>query len=124
MTIRIALLALLLSVGLHMGRAQAAPGVTLAWDYTQSTDPAAQADSFLIERCTGSTCTNFVPLTTTPLPVTTLTYTDTTVQPGLTYRWQVLAKGPSGVSAPSNALTFSVPLPPQAPTNLRGTLAK
>lgn len=114
----IALLVLLFLVGLRIGRAEAA-SVRLEWDYVQSTAPEAQADSFTVERCTGTGCANFVPITTTPLPITTLTYSDTTVQAGQTYQWIVRAKGPSGVSLPSNSVSFRVFDNPQAPRNLR-----
>jgi hypothetical protein len=100
-----------------------AAGVRLDWDYAQSPDPGSQADSFIIERCTGANCTNFVPLSIPLIPVATKTYTDMAVTPG-TYRWQVRAKGPSGVSQPSNAVSFLVPTPPVVPataSNLRGT---
>ena len=122
--ILIVVLTLLFLIGFRIGHAQALPGVSLVWDYTQSTDPNAQADSFVVERCAGSGCTNFTALPIPPIPVATKTYLDTAVTAGTTYRWQVKAKGPGGISAPSNALAFQVPLPavpPVAPTGLRGS---
>jgi hypothetical protein len=117
----IAVLTLLFLIGFGIGRAESA-GVSLAWDYTQSPDPNAQADSFVIQRCQGAGCTTFADLPIPPIPVTTTTYLDTAVQPGTTYRWRVLAKGASGASAPSNAVSFLVPqTPPAAPSNLRGS---
>lgn len=115
--ILIVVLTLLFLVGLRVGLAQSAPNIQLLWEYTQGT---SLADGFLVDRCVGAGCTNFTPLTATPLPITTLTYTDSAIQAGTTYRWQVRAKGPTGVSAPSAAVQFSVPqTPPVAPVNLR-----
>jgi hypothetical protein len=120
----IALVVLLVLVCTGIGHAQALPGVRLEWDYTQSPDPNAQADSFVIQRCQGANCTTFADLPIPAIPVATRTYLDTAVTAGTTYRWRVMAKGPGGLSAPSSAVTFLVPTPPVAPvapTNLRGT---
>lgn len=120
----ITVLTLLFLVLTGIGQAAEAAGVSLAWDYTQSPDPNAQADSFVIERCTSANCTNFVALPIPPIPVATKTYLDSAVTAGTTYRWQVRAKGPGGISAPSSAISFLVPAPmvaPVAPSNLRGS---
>ena len=111
-------------LGLLLSSAVATPahaaGVQLIWDYVQGTSPA---DGFIIERCAGTACTNFVAIPGMPIPVTQLSYTDSNnLLPGTTYRWHVKAKGPGGVSAPSNAISFLVPqTPPASPANLRGT---
>jgi hypothetical protein len=104
-----------------IGHAQGAPSIQLTWDYTQASAPGAQASEFILERCAGAACTNFVALPGPPIPVSQLTYTDANnLLPGTTYRWRILAKGAPGVSAPSNAVSFLVPqTPPAAPTHLR-----
>jgi hypothetical protein len=101
--------------------AQAA-SVQLAWDYLQN--PEHPATGFILERCTGAACTNFVPITPSPLPLTPLTFADTTVQPAAAYRWQLRAiDAQGGTSLPSNQVTFQVPLPAMnAPTGLRGSV--
>lgn len=98
--------------------------VKLAWDYMQ--DPDHLAVGFIVERCAGATCTNFVAITPSPLPLTPLTFTDTSIQPATAYRWQLRAiDAQGGTSAPSNALTFSAQIPPLAvPTNLRGSVVQ
>jgi hypothetical protein len=101
--------------------AQAA-NVSLTWDYT--IDPTHPAIGFILERCTGATCANFVPITPSPLPLTPLTFTDTSVQPATSYRWQIRAiDAQGGTSVPSNAVTFQIPsVALNPPTNLRGTI--
>lgn len=58
--------------------------VTLTW-----TNPVSAATSLGIERCKGSTCTNFTRIATvTP---STTTYTDATVNRGTTYSYRIAA---------------------------------
>lgn len=58
--------------------------VVLAW-----TNPASSATSLGVERCKGSTCTNFTRIAT--LSPTATGYTDTTVSRGTTYSYRVAA---------------------------------
>ena len=53
-------------------------------------------DNFTIERCAGTGCSNFSPLTTTPatLAGTATGYDDTTVLPDMTYNYRINANGP------------------------------
>lgn len=92
-----------------------AASVTLTWDYTQGT---TLATGFAVYRATGTAAATKIATIGT---VTTKTYTDTTVIAGGTYTWTVRAFDATGAeSAPSNAVTFQVPIPPPAaPTNLQ-----
>jgi len=63
--------------------------INLSW--TQSTDNVGVQD-YLIERCTGASCTNFAQIAVT----SSTSYQDTTVSAGVTYRYQVRARDGSG----------------------------
>jgi endoglucanase len=93
--------------------------VQLGWDAVTDT----RVTGYVMERCTGAGCTNFVPVSGT-LPLTPTTYNDTSVSPATAYAWRVRATDGKGVTSdPSNVVTFSLPdtkLP--APSNLRGTI--
>ena len=61
----------------------------------------------------------FVNLTTSPLPAGSTTYSDSTLAPGTTATYQVLAVNASGTSEPSNsAAATTPPNPPAAPSNV------
>jgi fibronectin type 3 domain-containing protein len=108
---------LLLTMILTFPQLVSAASVQLAWDAVTDT----RVVGYTLERCTGSSCTNFVPIATA---ITGTSFNDTTVQPATSYRWQVRSADAKGAtSAPSKVVTFLVPdtqLP--APTNLRGTI--
>lgn len=115
-------LTLLLLAGLVMPAA--ALEVDFAWDLTQLPAPAAQVTGFFLYRqvdCQGV----FTKLNSTPIPVGTLTYADSTVVAGKTYCWQVTSVTATGEeSGASNTVQFQVPQGPPAPSNLRGTVKK
>jgi murein tripeptide amidase MpaA len=69
--------------------------INLSW-----TDTAANEDGFQIERCKGSTCTNFTQIATVGANVTS--YTNTGLARKTTYRYRVRAYNASGNSGYSN----------------------
>ena len=69
--------------------------INLSW-----TDNAANEDGFRIERCKGSTCTNFAQIATVGANVTT--FANTGLSKGTAYRYRVRAYNASGVSAYTN----------------------
>ncbi len=84
--------------------------VDLSW-----TDTTASETGFVIDRCAGSGCTNFVQVATVG-PDTTI-YTDTTALPNTTYTYQVRAVNDSagwdsGACGPVT-VTTATPAPPQ-----------
>ena len=58
---------------------------------------------FRIERCKGSTCTNFTQIATVGANVTT--YSNTKLTANTTYRYRVYAYNASGISGYSNTAT-------------------
>jgi hypothetical protein len=112
----IALVVLLVLVLTGIGHAQALPGARLTWDAATT---GGAPDTYVIERRIGPTGA-WVAIGT--VAATVRTYTDSTLQPGTTYFYQVLAQNIAGVSAPSNMVSLSVPTAPQMPVNLRGTI--
>ena len=93
-----------------------AVSVTLAWDYTQGTDPAV---SFVVYRQNWSIGA-FEGHGAIAYPM--LTYVDATVLVGNLYCWYVTAQDVSGLeSTPSNTVRFQL-LQPAQPQNLRGTV--
>jgi hypothetical protein len=90
--------------------------INLGW-----TDNANNEDGFRIERCAGTSCSNFVQIGTAGVNATT--YVDNTgLTAGTTYRYRVLAYNTGGVSAyagPTNGTTL--PTPPSAPSGLSVT---
>lgn len=76
--------------------------VRLAW-----TDNASNETGYVVERCTGSACTAFSALAT--LPANTTWFTDNAVSRGTTYRYRVMATGPSGNSGYSNVAIATTP---------------
>jgi hypothetical protein len=69
--------------------------INLAW-----TDNAGNEDGFRIQRCKGSTCTNFAQIASVGPNVTT--YANTGLSKSTTYRYRVLAYNASGSSGYSN----------------------
>jgi probable HAF family extracellular repeat protein len=76
--------------------------VELLW-----TDHSTDADSYHIERCNGSTCTNFSEIAVTGGSATR--YIDFMWPMHLTFRYRVRAHSPSGFSAYSNIRTQTTP---------------
>jgi len=76
--------------------------VELSW-----TDHSTDADSYHIERCTGSTCTNFNEIAVTGGSATR--YIDSMWPMHLTFRYRVRAHSPSEYSAYSNIRTQTTP---------------
>ncbi len=74
--------------------------VVLKW-----TDNSSNEDSFRIERCTGSTCTNFAQIATTGANTTSY-FNGVSFRLRHTFRYRVRAHGPSGYSAYSNITTI------------------
>ncbi len=72
--------------------------INLAW-----TDNATNETGFRIERCKGSTCTNFALIATVGANVTN--YPNTKLNASTTYRYRVYAYNASGNSAYSNIAT-------------------
>lgn len=97
------------------------PQVSLTWR-----DNATNEIGFVIERCTGSGCTNFVQIDVAGPRNNTgnVTYVDTTVAFGNSYSYQVKAVNSSGQSAPTNTATVSVPGIPAAPSNFTVSVVK
>jgi PKD repeat protein len=63
--------------------------VQLAW-----TNPTSSATSLVLQRCKGSSCTNFARIAT--LTTSTTSYLDTTVSRGTAYRYRLVASNSSG----------------------------
>ncbi len=76
--------------------------VKLTWTNNSTDD-----DSYHVERCAGSTCTNFAEIATTAANATT--YTDNTVARVTTYRYRARAHSPGGFSGYSNITTITTP---------------
>jgi probable HAF family extracellular repeat protein len=74
--------------------------VTLYW-----TDNSSDEDSYRVERCIGSGCTNFSQIAATA--PNTVTYADGFGAAHLTVRYRVRAHGPTGYSSYSNTLTVT-----------------
>src|SRR6266581_1959156 len=93
--------------------------IDLSW--TAATETGGTISQYLIERCTGATCSNFVQVATSP----TITFNDTSLTGSTTYNYRVRATdaannlGPYSnvVSATTSAPTFT------APSNLTATAA-
>ena len=97
---------------------QAGPQVLLTW-----TDNANNETGFVIQRCEGTGCTNFATIAN-PGPLTgagSVTFIDTSVTVGLTYRYQVAATNAVGTSAYSNIVQVGTFVPPAVPTNVTAT---
>lgn len=78
--------------------AQSTTQIKLAW-----TDNASNETQFKIERCQGSTCSNFVQIKT--VSANTTTNTDSNLRSKTTYRYRVRASKSGGNSAYSNTVS-------------------
>ncbi len=76
--------------------------INLSW-----MDNATNETGFRIERCKGSTCTNFAQIATVGADVTS--YSNTKLTASTTYRYRVLAYNESGNSAYSNIAAATTP---------------
>jgi hypothetical protein len=76
--------------------------VNLAWQ-----DNATTETGYTLQRCTGSTCTNFVSIAF--LEVNTVKFNDRGVQHSTTYRYRVYAESNAGPSDFSNIAQVTVP---------------
>ena len=76
--------------------------INLAW-----TDNATNETGFRIERCKGSTCTNFAQIATVGANVNS--YSNTKLTANTTYRYRVLAYNASGNSVYSNIAAATTP---------------
>ncbi|MBI5034618.1 MAG: S8 family serine peptidase [Chloroflexi bacterium] len=76
--------------------------INLTW-----TDNATNETGFYIERCKGSTCTNFARIATVGANITT--YSNTGLSANTTYRYRVHAYNASGTSAYSNIAAATTP---------------
>jgi FtsP/CotA-like multicopper oxidase with cupredoxin domain len=96
---------------------QAGPQVRLAWQ-----DNATTELLFVIERANGTGA--FTPIATAPARANrgSVTFTDTTVLPGQTFRYRVAALTVGGSSAYALSATVTVPPVPAAPSALTGAL--
>ena len=92
---------------------QAGPQVSLTWR-----DNATTETGFEVERCTGATCSNFAQIAILGPRSNTgnVTYLDTMVTAGNTYRYQVWAVNATGRSllpaGPTNAVVNAIPAAP------------
>jgi hypothetical protein len=82
----------------------------LEWTYPANTN----ATGFNAYRApvTGATCGPAAKINPSPIPITTLTYTDTTAILGASYCYAVTAFNAQGESPPSNVIQYGKPLPP------------
>src|SRR2546427_7876003 len=96
--------------------------VNLSW--TASIDNVG-VTGYLVQRCSGSGCTNFAQVAS--LPGNTTAYNDTSVSPSTTFNYQIVATDAAGnlssPSNPANATTQADTTPPTAPTNFTATAA-
>jgi predicted phage tail protein len=76
--------------------------INLSW-----TDNATNEDGFKIERCKGSTCTNFTQIATVGADVSS--YTNTGLARRTTYRYRVRAYNASGNSSYSDVASATTP---------------
>ena len=83
-------------------------------------DNATDETGFVIQRCSGAACSNFVQIASVGANV--VSYSNTLLSENTTYSYRVQATHPAGNSAYSNTATASTPATPlAAPTNLVAT---
>ena len=92
-------------------------GVSLTWG--ASSESGGTITQYLIERCAGSSCTNFTQVNTS----TSLSFSDSGLTGATSYSYRVRAKDASAHTGPySNIATATTATPiPTAPTNLAAT---
>lgn len=91
--------------------------INLAW-----TDNSTNESGFRIDRCAGTTCTNFAEIAVVGANITT--YQNTALPPSTTYNYRVRAYNPGGTSGFTNSATATTPATPTvpaAPTALSAT---
>ncbi|HET9022675.1 MAG TPA: S8 family serine peptidase [Ornithinibacter sp.] len=91
--------------------AASSTSVNLAW-----TDTSSDETGFAIERCTGSGCSTFSPVTT--LAANATGYSDTGRTAGTTYGYRVRAVRNADASSWTSTAYATTPAPPAAPSNL------
>ncbi|HEY0156512.1 MAG TPA: fibronectin type III domain-containing protein [Thermoanaerobaculia bacterium] len=84
------------------------------------TDNSTNEEGFRLERCTGSTCTNFVQVAQVGPNVTSLT--DSGLLSSTTYRYRVLAFNVTGSAVSNIAAATTTAAVPTAPSTLTATL--
>src|SRR6266704_2180254 len=101
--------------------AAAAGPVQINLSWTASTETGGTISQYLIERCTGATCSNFLQVGTSP----TTTFNDTGLLGSTTYSYRVRATDASNnFSAYSNTASATTAAPTfTAPSNLTATAA-
>ena len=85
-----------------VGTAVSTNQINLSW-----TDNSSNEDGFLIERCTGNSCTNFAQIAQVGLNVTT--FPNTGLSKNTWYRYRVRAFNVAGNSAYTNIVTVKTP---------------
>jgi fibronectin type 3 domain-containing protein len=100
--------------------AASASSANLTW-----TDNATDESGYRVERCSGTSCTNFV--TVTQLAADATSFADTGLTASTLYRYRVVAFNASGSSPASNIAEATTPpaaaTPPAAPTSLTAAAA-
>ncbi len=74
------------------------------------TDASNNEANFIVQRCSGSTCTNFVTVAGGTLAANTITFTNTGLTNGTTYRYRIGATNAVGTNY-SNIATITVGIP-------------
>ncbi|PYT52610.1 MAG: hypothetical protein DMG43_11240, partial [Acidobacteria bacterium] len=101
--------------------ATAAGPVQINLSWTASTETGGTISQYLIERCTGATCSNFLQVGTS----TTTTFNDTGLLASTTYSYRVRAMDSTNTTGPySNTASATTAAPTfTAPSNLTATAA-
>jgi hypothetical protein len=98
-----------------VGTVMSTTSVKLDW-----TDNSNNETSFIVQRCSGASCTNFATVTGGTIATNTITFTNTGLTNGTTYRYRIGAANSVGTNY-SNILTITCGLP-TAPTGLAGVI--
>src|SRR6266700_2247335 len=99
--------------------ATAAGSTQISLSWTAATETGGTISQYLIERCTGATCSNFVQVASSP----TTTFNDTGLTGSTSYSYRVRASDAANNLGPySNTASATTPAnAPTAPTNLTAT---